>query len=71
MLSIDCFWSLLHKNSNSKIYFSEGKMSLNDIITLDVGGEIFRTSRATLVKFPESKLARHVYINSINSPSPS
>ena len=33
-------------------------MSLNDILTLDVGGTIFRTTRATLVKYPSSMLGK-------------
>eukprot|EP00088_Acartia_fossae_P010274 TRINITY_DN15108_c0_g1_i4.p1 TRINITY_DN15108_c0_g1~~TRINITY_DN15108_c0_g1_i4.p1 ORF type:complete len:107 (-),score=16.31 TRINITY_DN15108_c0_g1_i4:224-544(-) len=33
-------------------------MSLNDVITLNVGGVMLTTKRETLTKYPESKLAK-------------
>ena len=33
-------------------------MSINDIITLDVGGTLFKTTRSTLIQYPDSVLQK-------------
>jgi len=44
-------------------------MSMADIITLDVGGETFRTARSTLVSCPDSLLAKMFDLNSDRPPT--
>ena len=42
---------------------------MNDIISLDVGGTIFKTTRATLTSAPESMLARMFALDSELAPA--
>ena len=44
-------------------------MSMTDIITLDVGGETFRTARSTLVSCPDPLLAKMFDLNSESPPT--
>ena len=45
-------------SSSKPCYRSENIEKSDSIITIDVGGEIFKTQISTLTKFPESRLAK-------------
>ena len=44
-------------------------MAMTDIITLDVGGTVFKTSRGTLVKYEDSVLAKMFNPESTRPPA--